>query len=889
MVKKIILFLIFSIISLFSVGQDILGSHITYKALDSSSYIITLTVFQDCHNKTMPNDSIEIRWDTGAYYFKRRVYKVSERDVTGYSINCSIQSQCSDTGKYGVKELIYIDTISVAAIPKCTFDIIWIGKRKAATGFAAENLYCYSTLNKCLINPNNSVSYKTPLQFLKYSNSYISISVGKIDEKDTTDSLSISLQCPLKDESSIIKNYKSRNCDNSPCSFSFPTLCGPCPLDGYLGFPSAKLSFPAGCQFNKHTGTFVLRTTTTNEFKYYCFEVREWREVNGIQQVIATTRYDMSTLVIDYTNNLPYIKWSPNIDVCAGELLEYTIEPLDRDDDSISIQWQSNLPNASIKIIDSNTRAPKLNITWQSDTSHLAVGQYYITVKVNDNKCPFNGITEKTYSINVTKTPDTLDFYTTKSVKCNSVELNGYRKTGLKNLYFKWLPYDSSSQVFGNSVSLTFQKKGWQKYILQPNTSTCVGKNYIDSIFIPSHTVSNDTTVCFKSTLSLSASMQNVYLPLTYSWLGTNVTGSTINVLPESDSTFIIKITDANNCEVYDSIEVKTHPKIEVTLGTDTSVCSERHFTFKATSQNAVKPIDYFWNSIKRKDSFSERISTSKLISLEIIDSNNCTAKTTKYITVNKLPHFTLGPDKKICKSDSLILSPDIINVQTPFNYKWSNGSTSEKLSLKINQTKKYILEIEDINGCVNYDSILLTALDKPIIDFTNSRDTGFVFSEIDFFNQSKLADIWLWNIIDISGNIIYTNNQRQFSYNFPQEGSYSIKLEGKNKNCSAVKTKNQWIKIFAKPTLSVEKNNKIRLRCYPNPTDDFFIIEGGYITDISIFNSLGKHADISYESLSANSYKVYTQNLTSGAYLVKTTFAIANATYEKFEKLLIK
>ena len=299
--KKGILFsLLLTVFGLYAEAQLILGSYITYRSFDSVTYEVTITLYQSCYSNTPPKDSILIEWDGGS--FKSRTYKTADKDVTGYSSNCPIQSRCSDTGKYGIRQLIYKDTISLWGINACEFKIVWNGERTPPNTGPTEAHYNYLTINKCL-GTNISLVFLDPMKFLIPLANDVYLGTGQWTNNDN-DSISFEFTCPLKSSSQSIVNNVSTNCSTACYNpfMNFPFTCRYCPFDGFLGAPNAGLNSPAGCRFDTETGNFSFRPTQKDEFKHYCLKATEWRKINGKQTPVALIRCDLSALVIDVGN-----------------------------------------------------------------------------------------------------------------------------------------------------------------------------------------------------------------------------------------------------------------------------------------------------------------------------------------------------------------------------------------------------------------------------------------------------------------------------------------------------------------------------------------------------------------------------------------------------------
>lgn len=97
--------------------------------------------------------------------------------------------------------------------------------------------------------------------------------------------------------------------------------------------------------------------------------------------------------------------------------------------------------------------------------------------------------------------------------------------------------------------------------------------------------------------------------------------------------------------------------------------------------------------------------------------TNGCVARDTINLVVNPTPEPMLGNDTLICNI------PFILNANTAASsYLWSTGVTTSTAA--VNSTNMYSVIGTNSNGCVGYDTIMVTVGNKPIV--TLGPDTSF-------------------------------------------------------------------------------------------------------------------------------------------------------------------
>jgi len=144
---------------------------------------------------------------------------------------------------------------------------------------------------------------------------------------------------------------------------------------------------------------------------------------------------------------------------------------------------------------------------------------------------------------------------------------------------------------------------------------------------VPTAVVSNDTTVCAGSSITLSASGGNTYL-----W-NTGQTSVSINVNPSSTTTYFVTATIAN-CSDTGSVVITVNPlpTITVTASADT-ICEG-----DSTQLDANGGVSYLWtpgNLTGASISVSPLSTTSYTV--VATDANGCTGTAIVAITVNQM------------------------------------------------------------------------------------------------------------------------------------------------------------------------------------------------------------------------------------------------------------
>lgn len=187
-------------------------------------------------------------------------------------------------------------------------------------------------------------------------------------------------------------------------------------------------------------------------------------------------------------------------------------------------------------------------------------------------------------------------------------------------------------------------------------------------------------------------------------------------VFPSTDTWFVVN-TANDTCTGVDSVFVKVNPYPLANAGNDVQICIG-----DTTQLSATGGTDYVWSSqtdlsdstVANPEAFP--VSTSDFI-VTVTDVLGCFQNDTVNVVVNPLPLADAGMNDTICYGDSTQL-----NATGGVNYVWSpNDSITDNMIdnpfVFPANTGDYIVEVTDVNGCVNTDTVNILVNVLPIID----------------------------------------------------------------------------------------------------------------------------------------------------------------------------
>jgi hypothetical protein len=503
--KKLLTLLIIAI-SLGSVqnafSSHVMGAEMHWESLGKDTFKLTLTYYRDCNGINQDSAYIDLKSTCRAERILAKL--VSKTEITplckGTVSRCSNPSSSFKVGLEKIEMAALFSTTNFINDGCCEIQLVFEQCcRNTLSLINKSNFYLESKMNACLAPTNNSPVFDDdPISFICLNSEQI-VSFGVSDNDN--DSIRYELTSPLVDSNEAFVY-------SGIYDFDKPIY--------YKGFPKSNLNFPDGFHFNKKTGTLMF-VPTRQEQAFMAVKVTEYKQ----GKVISEITRDLMVVVIKCPSNeqpvLSGIKCSlpkPSnfeIETCPNELLEFEICSADKDaGDTVSLDWVSEIPNASVAIINSGSKREGLKFSWKPSNSDYREEPYSFTVIAKDDACPLVGKTSRTYFIKI-KDPGPAVKIDSAFKKCGLIELKAATiDTSVANGFVWKIGNDEIKTGKGKNSSIKLKTKETGKVAY--SVSTTGGNNckstFYDTLNIENHlTVKtiNDTLLCFGSSIELEA------------------------------------------------------------------------------------------------------------------------------------------------------------------------------------------------------------------------------------------------------------------------------------------------------------------------------------------------------------------------------------------------
>lgn len=713
-------------------ASHMMGSDITWKCLGGDTFLFTVTVYRDCNGIPLSAGPFEISSSCGTK-------TVSTTMGPGLDITPVCKKSCTRCKSlgcsfpFGIEQ--YQQTAKVILDPKCCkYNIGWqqCCRNGAITTITPGNFYVEVEMNRCQKPCDNSPYFTNPPMAIICTNQCFVFNQGvndiDIDNNGQADSLVYKLTTPLDSK-------------GSPVSYTGSyTYKEPVKYYGAFGKPNLPWDPPKcqGFHLDTFTGDLMFKATKT-DVTVLSIAVEEWRKDSaGIPRLIGIVRRDVQISIIDCPDNkIPVVSGingtaNTTMNFCVDQLKCFTVNTYDLNlPDTVSMNWNKSIPGATFTV-EKGKKHPKGTFCWKPTQSQYRTFPYFFVVNAQDDACPVNGRTTKTFKLyvkpkpeaNYSATVDQCGYVTFKAVNSGKVPIVKYTWSGDAGLF-----------ILNSSTAKKYYKDpGTYGYTLTLESVDGCQYSYTDSVKIPPHVdidLPKDTVVCYGTTLTLVGVPKRGVAPFTYSWAKNSSTVNSLTVTITKDTMFTEYIQDKTGCIGMDSIIIKSKAYPKPNLGKDRRKCYND--TMILDPRITEKNSKFKWYNAKYPATIINTLPTLEVRDsgkyyVVVTDSVGCIGTDTMNAYFN--PMLEVIPDFKwACQGDSVTIDGGKAgpgtkwtwkNVIYPTNPAMNFTTTTSILKFKP-VVANYIFQVratQTINGitCFDEDTITVQVAQKPTV-----------------------------------------------------------------------------------------------------------------------------------------------------------------------------
>lgn len=272
-----------------------------------------------------------------------------------------------------------------------------------------------------------------------------------------------------------------------------------------------------------------------------------------------------------------------------------------------------------------------------------------------------------------------------------------------------------------------------------------------------------DTTICQWEQINLSIGTADDVVNWYSKTDGLITSGSTsLSHQITQNDTIIAELTRPFGCTVKDTIIVYVSLPPTIDLGIDTAVCFGEDFT--ASIPSAVDSVNWYNMEellLQNNHTYSYTVLAKDTIIAEVFNAYKCVSYDTVVVDVLPLPQFDIGPETSVCQGEDIMLElPGALGEIDWLNANQLLAANINQYLLHVDGDKTIRARVTDLNNCINYDTIKVTALALPQIALGGDQ-------EICYEQNLTLGLPATSNTINwyTSGNQLLSGNTNSYSF----------------------------------------------------------------------------------------------------------------------------
>ncbi len=334
-------------------------------------------------------------------------------------------------------------------------------------------------------------------------------------------------------------------------------------------------------------------------------------------------------------------------------------------------------------------------------------------------------------------------------------------------------------------------------YTVRVDTSTGCFRFFNISMYL-NEAVSDafgDTSICIGETATIEVVGGESVL-----W-DNGQTDRIISVSPLVTNYSYVTVTNDLGCNVRDSVLVTILESPQLGSMNDTGGCFASTITLTAGDD-----ADHFaWSNGDTTKSTSFRVTKPITLSVTASNDNGCSDTDTVEVARYLKPIGSTSNDTTICEGTFATLK-----AFGGDSYEWSNAETTSNISVAPLEETKYEVIIRNLEGCEDYEEVVVSVSPLARPQFSYQKDEG----KVTFTNSSLHADSYSWDFGDDQSSIL-ENPVNEYD----STGTYTVTLSATNE-CGTVDST-----IDIEVTVPIEVNNSSdlmkwsKVSMYPNPT----------------------------------------------------------------------
>lgn len=310
------------------------------------------------------------------------------------------------------------------------------------------------------------------------------------------------------------------------------------------------------------------------------------------------------------------------------------------------------------------------------------------------------------------------------------------------------------------------------------------GCEVLDSVTVTVHRIIFDAgparRICRGDAVMIGDTAVSPSPPCRYSWTPVigldNPTSPTPVASPANPTSYVVTVTDARGCALYDTVLVTVND-IQIEAGDNVAICPDGSVQLQGSVVRGQNPFTWRWSpptglsdTTIRNPVAAPAVST--WYTLMVIDGNGCVDSDSVLVTVwpEAEVDIRIEGSALLCRGDSAVLDAG----GAYRSYLWSTGEVSQRITVR--NAGRYSVEVTSSDGCpVEPDSILIEVIDRPA-PIISGPLTVCAGDSVRFSVAEVPGSVYLWQVF--GGFILEGNDTHSIAVRWESAGTYQVGIE---------------------------------------------------------------------------------------------------------------